>query len=288
MAYHGGLTRWKTLLRVGLEEDQWQWDWTTRASVSPGQILVAQAVAKSRLVWAGAEIAEAVGELGMELGGGDEFKVSRVAKDGSILKKGDVVCEWRGPAALVLALERPFLNLVSYASGIASSTNRLVRQARGARVTATRKILPHYRDLAIYGLEAGGGKSHRVSLASGVLIKENHIRSSGSIAKAIRSARDSAPHGLKIEIEVTSDVELKEALSERADIIMLDNFAPGRVKSALRVVKASGYAPVIEVSGGINEDNIAKYALPGVHVISVGSITHSVKSADISLLVKTK
>ena len=158
------------------------------------------------------------------------------------MKPGQRICEWTGPAHLILALERPFLNLVSYTSGIATATNELVMQVRKAcpkrtpRVTSTRKTLPGYRNLAIYGLQAGGGIPHRISLSGGVLIKENHIAAAGSIVKAIEGCRAIAPHGLKIEIEVTSIDEMEQALDSHAEVIMLDNFSVEQVQKAVLIL----------------------------------------------------
>jgi nicotinate-nucleotide pyrophosphorylase (carboxylating) len=187
-----------------------------------------------------------------------------------------------------LALERPFLNLVAYASGVASATRQLVdvvARVSSARVTSTRKILPYYRDLAIYGVLCGGGVAHRVSLSGGVLLKENHIAAAGGIARAIKGVQAISPHGLKIEIEVRNLDELKQALKAGAEVVMLDNFEPEKVRAAVKQVRESKRAVVIEVSGGLTAANIAEYALPGVDVLSCGGLTHSVRALDLSLLV---
>jgi nicotinate-nucleotide pyrophosphorylase (carboxylating) len=128
----------------------------------------------------------------------------------------------------------------------------------------------------------GGAHPHRYNLSGGLLIKENHIAAAGSIAAAVTNARSVAPHLLKIEIEVKNVVELKEAISAGAEVIMLDNFSPDQVREA---VKLKTPHTLFEVSGGINESNIDQYLIEGLDVISVGSITHSVKSIDLSLLV---
>jgi nicotinate-nucleotide pyrophosphorylase (carboxylating) len=297
--YHEHLTQWKALLRTGLEDDGWEWDWTSRGvGMRKAGLVRARIVAKSPGIWAAAGLPRATELLAQELGGA--VKLTGAPDAGAALRRGEVVCRWRGPAPLVLALERPFLNLASYAGGIALRTRGLVARVgrrwkqvgpKGApapRVTSTRKTLPGYRDVAIAAVIAGGGHPHRVSLAGGVLIKENHVSAAGGIARAIRGARAAAPHGLKIEIEVRDERELAEALRERAEVVMLDNFTPEAAASALRRVARvdSTVRPLIEISGGVNEENIERYVLPGVDVISVGSLTHSVMAIDLSLLVE--
>lgn len=280
------MTGWKALFEKGLAEDGLPWDWTTlglgrqRAS-RPAR---ARVVAKSGGVWAAGPLVGLLGFYGIS---------ARTSfSDGKSFREGDVLCDWKGEARAILALERTFLNLAAYACGIATRTSGFVRIVRAAcpkrtpRVTPTRKILPGFRDLAIHAVRAGGGFPHRVNLSSGVLIKENHVAAAGGIARAIEGARAVAPHGLRIEIEVRDLMELAEALSARAEIVLLDNFAPAQVRSALKKADSAPQRPIIEVSGGLDEDSIASYALPGVDILSIGSLTHSVRSSDLSLLVE--
>jgi nicotinate-nucleotide pyrophosphorylase (carboxylating) len=282
--YHGSLDFWKKLLDLGLEEDGWRWDWTTLGSLrSPDQRLSARIVAKSEGIWAAEGLVKALPP---------ELEAKSEVRDGSKLAKGQTVVTWSGPGRLVLAYERGFLNLASYAGGIATQTRSLVDIVskaglkRAPRVCSTRKILPFYRDLAIHSVQAGGGHAHRLNLAGGVLIKENHIAAAGGIDAAILGARAVAPHGLKIEIEVRSLEELESALRSEADAVLLDNFTPDQVRAAIAAVGShGGPRPVIEVSGGLNAANVASYAIEGVDVLSFGSLTHSVQSLDLSLLV---
>jgi nicotinate-nucleotide pyrophosphorylase (carboxylating) len=290
--YHGHMSLWKELLRTGLREDGWQWDWTTLGTLGgtrAGKTLKSRVVAKSAGVWAASSLVPALNAVASELGSDSE--IARCSfEDGDRFKPGQVISEWSGPARLVLALERPFINLAAYVSGIATQTDQLVRIVRQAcpkqtpRVTSTRKTLPAYRDLGNLGVQAGGGYSHRVSLSGGVLIKENHVAAAGGIAKAIEGARGVAPHGLKIEIEVRSLKELAVALQARAEVVLLDNFEPKQVREALVLAERAALRPVVEVSGGLNEGNIGSYAIAGVDILSVGSLTHSVKSSDFSML----
>ena len=311
-AYHDSAVLWKNLLRAGLEDDAWPWDWTTlgvlpvavppaaatgRARRRSRGTLRARVVAKAPGVWVGEGLVAATNALADELWPGENRGdwVAAKAPTGARIKPGQVVAAWQGPARGVLALERPFLNLASYAGGIATQTRELVDLVtracphRTPRVTSTRKTLPAYRDLAVLGVQAGGGYAHRVSLSGGVLLKENHIAFAGSIARAIAGARGVAPHGLKIEVEVRSLRELGQALAAGADAVLLDNFDPSAVGQALvaiaRARESGGARPVVEVSGGLNRGNIAHYALEGVDVLSVGSLTHSVTALDLSLLV---
>jgi nicotinate-nucleotide pyrophosphorylase (carboxylating) len=289
----------KHLIKAGLEDDGWPWDWTTLGSVQdPLKKVRAQLIAKAPGVWSGSSLVHSLNSVAKELAetSTGHFLAKPQVKDGANVKPGQRVAEWTGSASLLLALERPFLNLASYASGIATATDEMVSIVKKAcpkntpRVVSTRKTLPGYRDLAVYAVQVGGGHAHRVSLSGGVLIKENHIAAAGGIAKAIQGARAVAPHGLKIEVEVTDLQELDQALSAQADIIMLDNFSVEDVKRAVKVVDgvfAPGAPgrPVLEVSGGLNVGNIGKYAIKGIDILSVGSLTHSPKALDLSLLV---
>ena len=284
--YHDFLGVWKKALRQGLKDDQADLDFTTQGALGGKNPEVrARVVAKARGVWAADPL---VAALAAEPAG---IRVKSKVRDGDRLTAGSVVVEWQGPAAAVLAYERPFLNLASYVCGIATATQELVDIARKAcpkrtpRVTSTRKILPAYRDLALHGVRSGGGVPHRVSLASGVLIKENHIAAAGSIRTAIEGARAVAPHGLRIEIEVRNAKELDQALECGADIVMLDNFKVADVRSAIQRVNGRTPRPILEVSGGLNARTLADYAIEGVDILSVGGLTHSVTALDLSLLI---
>ncbi len=276
----------ESALKRGLEEDGWEWDWTTLGTLrAPDQKIRAKIVAKSHGVWAADALVEALMRVEPKI------RAKSLVGNGARLKPGMTVAEWSGPARQVLALERPFLNLASYVGGIATQTAGLVERIQKAcpvktpRLTATRKTLPGYRDLAIYGVIAGGGYSHRVSLSGGVLIKENHIAAAGSVVRAIEGARAVAPHGLLIEIEVTNMRELSQAVAAEAGAVLLDNFSPDEIREALSMIESSLHRPLVEVSGGISEDNVDQYAIEGVNILSSGSLTHSVKAIDLSLLV---
>jgi len=284
--YHEFPDLWKDLLRAGLKDDGWPWDWTTLGTRNDKtQSLKAKVIAKSNGVWAAEKLVKTLSQISSTI-----QAESRIL-DGKRFKAGDVLVDMKGLSSEVLALERPFLNLAAYVSGIATTTSRIVEKVKNAcpkntpRVTLTRKTLPGYRDVAIHGVRVGGGYPHRVSLSGGILIKENHIAAAGSILKAVRGVRAVAPHGLKIEIEVRSSQELKEALEADADGVLLDNFSPAGVQSAVKLLSKHPRRPFVEISGGLNEANISDYTIQGVDILSVGALTHSVKVVDLSLLV---
>lgn len=281
---------------LALEEDQANLDFTTLAVTSETDECRAFVLAKSAGIWTGEQALKAL-----------PFSTFSTLQNGDRFSQGMKVCEWSGKSREVLAYERPFLNLVSYLSGVATHTAQYVDALNKAwekntfsgtkpRITLTRKTLPGYRDLSVHAVQCGGGFPHRVNLAGGVLFKENHLRqpglSSRKIISAVERARATAPHGLKIEVEVTDLAELQQALEARADGVMLDNFTPELLESALGKVHEfylkNNYRPFIEVSGGIRLENVASYCRPGVDVISIGALTHSVISADFSLQVEPK
>ncbi len=279
---------WKKFLALGLEEDSFSFDWTARAlreKSSPEKTITAKLIAKSHGIWAADAGLKALEILSAEMG--MPLKVKSFVQDGEILESKKIVCEWCGSASSILVFERTFINLAAYCGGIATQTHALVKKTKSAglknppRITGTRKTLPGYRDLAIQSTLIGGAYPHRYNLSGGLLIKENHIAAAGNIALAVKNARATAPHLLKIEIEVRNSSELREAITAGAEVIMLDNFSPDQVKEAIKIKLPH---TLFEVSGGINESNLDQYLIEGLDVISVGSITHSVKSIDLSLL----
>ncbi len=275
-------------LKEALLEDGAAWDWTARGSVAlkKQKTITAHVVGKSDGVWAGAPVVQAMSRL-------NKIQIKTLVEQGQSFKKGQKLLRWTGPAEEILAFERPFLNLTMFACGIAGQARTLVtlveKTAKNKklkiipRVTATRKTLPGYKDLSIEAVLAGRAFSHRLNLASGILIKENHIRAAGSIRLAVQGVQSIAPHGLKVEVEVTNLKELDEALHAGAEAVLLDNFTPKDVAKAVQSLE--GIPVLVEVSGGINAQNIADYVIEGVHIISSGSITHTVIPADLSLLV---
>jgi nicotinate-nucleotide pyrophosphorylase (carboxylating) len=276
---------WIELLKLGLREDSFAFDWTARAAAKE-KATHAKLIAKANGIWAGAAGLQALKLLSVEMG--MPLEITSKVKDGDAVSNGTVICEWTGSATAVVVFERTFINLASYASGIATQTHELMKLVTSAnlknppRVTGTRKILPGYRDLAIQSTLIGGAHPHRYNLSGGLLLKENHIAAAGSIEGAVRNARSVIPHVLKIEIEVRDLRELKEAIVAQAEVIMLDNFSPELVREAIKLKPAN---IMFETSGGIHAGNMSQYCIEGLDVISVGSITHSVTALDLSLLV---
>lgn len=202
--------------------------------------------------------------------------------DGAPLKSGDKIAELQGRSISLLKGERTALNFLQRMSGIASLTRKYVDAVHGTgvKVLDTRKTTPGIRILEKYAVKTGGGTNHRMSLSDMVMLKDNHIKQVGSIPKAVEAARKRIPPGIKIEVETTSLDEIKLALDSGADIIMLDNMNPEEVSRAVDWVK--GRVP-LEVSGMISLSNIRKYAETGVDMISVGGLTHSYFSLDLSM-----
>ncbi|MBM2838522.1 MAG: nicotinate-nucleotide pyrophosphorylase, partial [Deltaproteobacteria bacterium] len=182
----------------------------------------------------------------------------------------------------LLTAERVALNLLQRLSGIATLTRQYVKKTEGttARIVDTRKTTPGLRALEKYAVRIGGGKNHRFGLFDGILIKDNHIAAVGSLTEAVKRAREKAPHTMKIELETENLDQVREAISAGAEIIMLDNMGIETMKKAVRLINGKA---LIEASGGINLNNVRQVAETGVDLISVGAITHSARSMDISM-----
>ena len=234
-------------------------------------------IAKEPLVVAGTEVAR---EVFLRVDA--RTRCDLVVADGQRLQPGEVVAQVAGSARSLLSAERTALNFLQRLSGIATLTRRFADSVAGTRaiVCDTRKTAPGWRLLDKRAVLAGGGANHRADLASGVLIKDNHIAACGSVKAAVERARARAPHGLRIEVEVTSIDQIDEALSAGAEVVLLDNMTPERVRAC--VAKIAGRA-VIEVSGGITLDTIRAFAEAGPDRISVGALTHSPRAVDLSL-----
>ena len=209
-----------------------------------------------------------------------EFK--EVVGDGDRAAAGDVIARIEGPLAPILTAERTALNLLARLCGVATMTRTYVDavDGTGARIVDTRKTTPGLRSLQKHAVVVGGGSNHRFGLDDGILIKDNHLAAAGGVSEALKRARANAPHGLRIEVEVSSLQELEEALEEGTEAILLDNMTPDRVSEAVRI--AAGRA-LLEVSGGINLATVRSYAMTGVDLISVGALTHSAPSIDLAL-----
>jgi nicotinate-nucleotide pyrophosphorylase (carboxylating) len=209
-----------------------------------------------------------------------------LASDGARIEPGQKLATVSGSARSILTGERVALNFLQRMSGIATMTGRFVDAVAGtsARIVDTRKTTPGLRVLEKYAVRAGGGFNHRFGLDDGILIKDNHIAVAGGVAQAVRLARAGAPHTLKVEVEVQSLAELDEALRAQADAVLLDNMSTDEMRQAVSIV---GGRAIVEASGCVEESSVATIAATGVDIISVGKLTHSFRSIDISLDITT-
>lgn len=260
-----------------LKEDMPLGDITTDNIISEVEVSKAEFLAKQDAVIAGLDIAKYVFEI---LESSVVFKA--FVKDGDKVKKGDIIAEVRGSTRALLKGERTALNYLQRLSAIATMTNRYVIKVQGlpVKIADTRKTTPGLRLLEKYAVSAGGGSNHRFSLSDGVLIKDNHIAAAGGITNAVERVRGRIPHTVKIEVEVESMEEVQEALDCKADIIMLDNMSTQQMAEAVRLINKRA---LVEASGNMTEETIYDVALTGVDIISIGKLTHSANSIDISM-----
>jgi nicotinate-nucleotide pyrophosphorylase (carboxylating) len=268
-------------VRNALAEDLAYGDVTTESLVPFALEGKASILVKRDGVLAGIDVAK---EVFRQVDHRLRFKA--LGKDGAKVRKGDVVATVEGRVVSILKAERTALNFLQHLSGIATETARYVDAVSGTKaiITDTRKTIPGLRLLEKYAVRAGGGKNHRLNLGDGVLIKDNHLialRVSGvGLGEAVKKTRRRALRTVKIEVEVESLKQAREALSAGADIIMLDNM---KVKGIRQVVEMVRGRALLEASGGITLDNVRSVAKTGVDLISVGALTHSAKALDISL-----
>jgi nicotinate-nucleotide pyrophosphorylase (carboxylating) len=286
-------------VNIALTEDIGIGDITTDATVPEHLSARAGIFAKEGGVLAGLEIVEIVFR---QLDPNVEFSAS--LKDRDTLADGRRICTVKGKARAILTGERVALNFLQRLSGIATLTDRFVRRVRGthAKITDTRKTTPGLRILEKYAVRVGGGESHRFGLYDMYLVKENHIKAAGSIAEAVRRVSEhmkKAMGDIPVEVEVRDFEQVKEACECGVDRILLDNMNLAGIAKSVEIVenhrqsrpqkKASAREHgllEIEVSGGVNLENVREIALTGVDYISVGALTHSYKSVDMTLLVE--
>ena len=265
------------LIKRALEEDIGYGDITTQSLILDEQISRGLFIAKSPGVVAGIRVSEAVfRQLDAEI----TFEIFK--NDGQVVLPGDEIAVVQGRTRALLTGERTALNFLQRLSGIATKTRRVVELIKdsSARLVDTRKTTPGLRVLEKYAVSVGGARNHRFGLFDGVMIKDNHIQAVGNIGEAVAAARQKVPHTVKIEVEVEDLAQLREALEAGADIIMLDNMGVDKMAEAVSIVAGR---VLLEASGGINEGNIAEIARTGIDFISMGALTHSAISLDISL-----
>lgn len=265
------------LIENALLEDINYLDAATDYLIDEQQEGQAQFISKADGVLCGIELAMRVFELLQP-----DIKAEVFKKDGDLLKKGDVIATVSGKTRSILKGERTALNLIQHMSGVATATNEAVRLVEGtnASIADTRKTLPGLRPIEKYAVTVGGGKNHRYNLSDCAMLKDNHVDAGGGITNAVKKLREKLGHTVKIELEVRSLDELREALNTGADIIMLDNMSCDEMREA---VKLTAGRAKLEASGNITAETIRAVAETGVDIISMGALTHSVKAFDISL-----
>ena len=265
------------LIRMALQEDITREDVSTHAVMPTATRGTVDLIAKEDGVVAGLEIYARVFKILDE-----KTEIELHCKDGDEVKKGELMATVTGDIRVLLSGERVALNYLQRMSGIATYTRQVAKLLEGSNVTLldTRKTTPNCRVFEKYAVRVGGGHNHRYNLSDGVLLKDNHIGAAGSVAKAVRMAKAYAPFVRKIEIEVETLDQVKEAVEAGADIIMLDNMTPEVMKQAVELIDGRAQT---ECSGNITKENIQKIREIGVDFVSSGALTHSAPILDISM-----
>lgn len=264
------------IIRLALSEDKVRNDVTTNSLLDYDREVTARVTAKEDGIISGTGVFTDTFQM-VDPG----ISVLVLKEDGSRVNKGDVVLEIKGMESSILKAERTGLNFIQRLSGIATMTGKFTDKLRPLKVTLldTRKTTPGMRTLEKKAVKDGGGSNHRMDLEDMAMIKDNHITMAGSISNAVKKVREHFP-GKKIEVEVKNLEELHEALAMEVEMIMLDNFNPSLLAEA---VKITDHRAKLEVSGNVTLENIGEKAAAGIDYISVGALTHSFKSLDLSL-----
>ena len=265
------------LIRMALQEDITSEDVSTNAVMRSAVKGTVDLIAKEDGIIAGLDVYARVFQILDE-----KTEVHFNFKDGDAVKKGDLLATVNGDIRVLLSGERVALNYLQRMSGIATYTSQVAKLLEGSKVTLldTRKTTPNCRVFEKYAVRVGGGCNHRYNLSDGVLLKDNHIGAAGSVAKAVAMAKEYAPFVRKIEIEVETMDQVKEAVEAGADIIMLDNMTPEMMKEAVNYIDGRAQT---ECSGNITKENIQKILETGVDFVSSGALTHSAPILDISM-----
>lgn len=286
------------LLEQALVEDQAVADATTNLTIDANLRASGAIIARQEMVVAGLGVVPRFFEIFARLdprpGAHTRFEVVSHPEifDGVRVHAGQVLAVIRHNARALLSCERVILNLMQHLSGIATLTRQYADAVQGthAHVLDTRKTVPGLRALEKYAVLCGGGTNHRIDLASGILIKNNHISLGGGLPAVLKRALETRQKGQRVQVEVRSMRELEEALADGAEAILLDNMTPQSVRQAVERIRKETTGPggrwvPTEASGGITLENIRAYAETGVDFISVGALTHSAKAADISMTI---
>jgi nicotinate-nucleotide pyrophosphorylase (carboxylating) len=273
------IAEWSALLDRALEEDVGSGDLTSEIVIDPDRRGSARIEARESLIVCGLELAE---EVFRRVDPTLTLEVAPDVTEGSRAAAGDPLLQIRGPYASILTAERTALNFMGRLCGISTQTRRLVDLVAHwpAALVDTRKTTPGWRRLEKYAVAVGGGTNHRVGLFDALLVKDNHIAAAGSLQAAVERALRGAPAGVPVQIEVESEVQADQAVTQGCRFLLLDNMRPDAIR---RVVERHGKEVLLEASGGISEQNLEDYAATGVARISMGALTHSVRSADLAL-----
>ena len=266
----------ESLINIALEEDIHNGDITTRNIISQGHLAEAELIAKETLILSGLEIFKT---LFLILDSDTSF-LSEPFKDGDFVEKGSAIIKFRCDGVKILEGERSGLNILQWLSGIATLTRKYVDKAQPVIVLDTRKTTPGLRVFEKYAVSCGGGTNHRFGLYDAVMIKDNHIKSAGSIFQAVGKVREALGNKNTIEVETQNLDEVQDALDNNVDIIMLDNMSIDCIREAVKVI--DGRAKV-EISGGVNLESLEEISKTGADFVSVGALTHSAPAVDISM-----
>lgn len=259
-----------------LEEDSPDGDITTEGTVDPESKIVAQLIAKDNLVLSGRNVVEAMFD--------SNTKIDFFFSDGDSVSNRDLIATIEGNAIEILRKERIFLNLMQRMCGIATTTRTYVDIAKPHNVVVldTRKTTPGLRMFEKYSVCMGGGQNHRYSLSTGILIKDNHIVAAGGVKEAVLGCKK-LNSSLPVQIEVANKEQIPNAIESGADGLLLDNMSPDYLIECVKFARELRSDIFLEASGGITLQNLAGYVTTGIDAVSVGALTHSVKSSDISL-----
>ncbi|MFH1259858.1 MAG: carboxylating nicotinate-nucleotide diphosphorylase [Elusimicrobiota bacterium] len=277
------MENWKKIVTMALKEDKADQDITSKFLIPASLKVWAEIIAMQNGVFCGAEIVRIVFS-------GHQFKIKEILSDGSSVKKNQLIAQIYGPAREILSRERTLLNLIQRLSGISSLTAKFVRAVRPypVKIYDTRKTTPGLRNMEKYAVRCGGGYNHRLNLSDMVLIKDNHLALLKNIDK---QTINKFPKKIRVELETESFPQVKQALTLGVDIIMLDNFPLSVMDKAIRLIKkqrGDNEYPQIEVSGGLNLENIPSVARLQPDRISIGVLTHSAPALDISLEIQQR
>ena len=272
----------RDFIKEVIKSDLGYGDITTNSLVKENMVVEAKVSVKEEGIFAGAKIAKVILEL-------FDLHPLYIRQDGERISRGDTLLVMRGQATSILNCERTLLNFLMRMSGIATLTSLALNIARklnnSIKIASTRKTTPGFSYFEKKAVEIGGGDTHRFRLDDLILIKDNHIALVGDVEQAVRLAKQKTSFSKKIEVEITAPADIVKVVEAGADIVMLDNMSVAEVKQAIELLIKKGFRKnvLLEVSGGITPENLDEYAETGADIISMGVITHSYTSLNMSL-----